>query len=73
MRNRLPDIRKSFRVRQGDLANVLGVSRQTICAIEKGHWDPSIKLAYKIAHFFNKSIEEVFIFDIGMEDDISET
>lgn len=63
MRNRLTDIRKSSRVKQGDLATALGVSRQTICAIEKEHWDPSIVLAYKIAKYFGKQIEEVFIFD----------
>lgn len=63
MRNRLPDIRKSVGVRQGDLANNLGVSRQTICSIEKGHWDPSILLAFKLARYFGKQIEEIFIFD----------
>ena len=40
MRNRLPDIRKSFRVKQSDLAIILGVTKQTLCTIEKGHRDP---------------------------------
>lgn len=63
MRNRLTDIRKSIGIRQGDLANRLGVSRQTICSIEKGHCDPSIILAYKIAKYFGMHIEDIFIFE----------
>ena len=73
MRNRLPDIRKSFRIKQGDLADILDLSRQTICAIETGYWDPSIKLAYNKNHFYNKSFEELFIFDIGMGNGSSNT
>jgi len=63
MSNRLPDIRKRVGIRQGDLANSLGVSRQTICSIEKGHRDPSIILAYKIAKYFGMQIEDIFIFE----------
>jgi len=63
MRNRLPDIRKSIKVKQCDLAMAIGVTRQTMSAIEKGHWDPSIKLAFKIAKYFDKQIEDVFIFE----------
>ncbi len=63
MRNRLSEIRKSLRVKQYDLAAALGVTRQTMCAIEKGHWDPSIRLAYRIAKHFDKQIEDVFIFE----------
>lgn len=63
MRNRLLEIRKSYGVKQCDLAMAIGVTRQTMSAIEKGHWDPSIKLAYRIARHFDKPIEEVFIFD----------
>jgi len=45
---------------QEDLANGVGVSRQTIYAIEKGKFNPSVKLALRIARFFQKSLEEVF-------------
>jgi putative transcriptional regulator len=45
---------------QEDLANRVGVSRQTIYAIEKGKFNPSVKLALRIAKFFQKSLEEVF-------------
>jgi putative transcriptional regulator len=63
MKNKLLEIRKSFGVKQCDLAMAIGVTRQTMSALEKGHWDPSIKLAYKIARYFDKQIEDVFIFE----------
>lgn len=45
---------------QKQLADTLGVSRQTIVAIEKGNYSPSLELAFRIALVFNKSLEEVF-------------
>ena len=45
---------------QEDLANTLGVTRQTIIAIENGKYNPSLKLAFKIAKYFNTPIEEIF-------------
>ncbi len=48
---------------QKDLADKVGVSRQTIISIEKGNYTPSLLLAYKIAKTFEKTIEEVFIFE----------
>lgn len=45
---------------QQDLADKVGVSRQTIVAIEKGNYSPSLELAFKIAVVFHKSLEEVF-------------
>lgn len=63
MKNRLHEIRKNYGIKQGDFAEVLGVTRQTMSTIEKGHRDPSIKLAHKIAEYFDKRIEEIFIFD----------
>ncbi len=47
---------------QEALANELGVTRQTILAIEKGKYDPSLELAFKIARYFGVSINEVFIY-----------
>lgn len=47
---------------QQDLADAVGVSRQTIVAIEKEKYSPSLELAFRIAHFFNTPLEEVFSF-----------
>jgi len=61
--NRLEEIRKKRGIRQEELAAALEVSRQTIGSIENGRYNPSINLAFKIARFFNMTIEEVFIFE----------
>ena len=63
MKNRIEEIRKARGIRQEDFAKVLGVSRQTISSLERGRYNPSIFLAYKIARYFEMTIEEVFIFD----------
>lgn len=63
MKNRVEEIRKQRNEKQEDLANIVGVSRQTIISIEKGKYNPSILLAFKIANHFGKSIEEVFIYE----------
>lgn len=63
MRNRLEEYRKQNNEKQEELANFVGVSRQTIISIEKGKYNPSILLAFKIANHFNKSIEEIFIYE----------
>lgn len=47
---------------QQDLADAVGVSRQTIVAIEKEKYSPSLELAFRIAHYFNTPLEEVFSF-----------
>ena len=67
MKNRIEEIRKERGIRQEDFAKEMGVSRQTISSLENGRYNPSIMLAYKIARFFDMTIEEVFIFD---EEDI---
>lgn len=63
MKNKLEKIRKERGIRQEDLANELEVSRQTISSLEKGRYNPSILLAFRIAHYFNMSIEEIFIYE----------
>ena len=63
MKNRIEEIRKERGIRQDDFAKLMGVSRQTISSLETGRYNPSIYLAYKIAKYFNMTIEEVFIFD----------
>lgn len=63
MKNRIESIRKERGIRQDEFAKMMGVSRQTISSLETGRYNPSIYLAYKIAKFFEMTIEEVFIFD----------
>lgn len=60
MKNRLPKLRESRGWSQGQLAEQLGVSRQTINAIETGKYDPSLPLAFKIARLFRRAIEDIF-------------
>lgn len=63
MKNRLKVLRAENDLTQGDLADALGVSRQTVNAIEKGKFDPSLPLAFKIAHLFEQAIEDIFEFE----------
>lgn len=63
MKNRIEKIRKEKGIKQEDFSKLMGVSRQTISSLENGRYNPSIFLAYKIAHFFEMTIEEVFIFE----------
>ena len=60
MNNRLRELRGARGWSQGDLAKRLGVSRQTVNAIETGKYDPSLPLAFSIAAVFTLSIEEIF-------------
>jgi len=63
MKNRLRELREARGLTQEELAKALGVTRQTIIAIEKGKYDPSLRLAFKIARFFNVKIEDIFIYE----------
>lgn len=58
--NRMNTIRTKAGVTQEDLARAVGVTRQTIIAIEKGNYTPSVLLAIRIARFFNKRVEDIF-------------
>ena len=60
MKNKLKVLRAERDMTQADLADSLAVSRQTINAIEKGKFDPSLPLAFKISKLFELSIEEIF-------------
>jgi putative transcriptional regulator len=60
MKNKLRELRAAKEWSQSDLADQLGVSRQTINAIETKKYDPSLPLAFKVARLFKKSIEEIF-------------
>ena len=63
MKNELRVLRAGRNWSQGDLAGMLGVSRQTVNALETGKYDPSLPLAFKIARLFEKRIEDVFEYD----------
>lgn len=63
MKNRLEEIRKERGIKQEELAAVLEVSRQTIGSLENGRYNPSIILAFKIARYFEMSIEDIFIYE----------
>lgn len=69
MKNRLEEIRKAKGITQEELANAIEVSRQTVGSLENGRYNPSIILAFKIARFFEVSIEEVFIYEEGQHED----
>lgn len=60
MKNKIKVLRAEFELTQQQLAEKVEVSRQTINAIEKGKFDPSLPLAFKISTLFNLSIEEIF-------------
>jgi putative transcriptional regulator len=63
MNNRIKELRARYNLSQDDLANKVKVRRETILFLEKGKYNPSLKLAYEISRVFNLQIEEVFIFD----------
>jgi len=60
--NNLEKLRKEHKVSQQDFAQYLGVTRQTISSLENGRYNPSILLAMKIARYFGKSVENIFIY-----------
>ena len=62
MKTLIPGLRKQRKLSQEELASAVGVTRQTITSIEVGKYTASLVLAYKIARYFNKTIEEVFDF-----------
>ncbi len=63
MKNRLEEIRTAKGIKQEELAKALEVSRQTISSLENGKYNPSILLAFKIARYFQLSIEDIFIYE----------
>ena len=60
MRNRLRELRAAPRWSQADLADHLGVSRQTVNALETGRYDPSLPLAFRLSRLFERPLEEIF-------------
>lgn len=66
MKNRLEALRTQRGIRQDELATALKVSRQTISSLENGRYNPSIQLAFKLARYFDLTVEDIFIYE---EDD----
>jgi len=63
MENNIKDLRKAHNITQDALACAVGVTRQTIISLENGKYNASLQLAYKIAKYFETTIEKVFIFE----------
>lgn len=63
MKNRLEELRKARGIKQEELAEAMEVSRQTIGSLENGRYNPSILLAFKIARYFEMTIEDIFIYE----------
>ena len=62
MKNKVREFRKKQRLTQYELAELIGISRQAINAIEKGKFDPSLPTAFKLSELFKTSIEDLFIY-----------
>jgi len=63
MRTRIKEFRARYNLTQAELAEKVGVRRETIVFLEKGKYNPSLKLAHEIAVALNSKIDELFIFD----------
>jgi len=63
MKNRIKEFRARYDLTQEDLAKVVNVRRETIVFLEKGKYNPSLKMAYDVAKALNTTIDELFIFD----------
>ena len=69
MKNKVERLRKERGLNQDDFAKAIRVSRQTISSIETGKYNPSLELAFVISEFFDKPIEEIFIYERGAENE----
>lgn len=63
METKIQELRKANKISQAELADEMGVTRQTIISLEKGRYNASLELAFKIARYFGKTIEEVILFE----------
>ncbi len=60
IKNNIPILRAQHKITQEELAKAIGVTRATISSVEKGNYNPSLELAFKLARFFNENIDNVF-------------
>ena len=67
MENRVEELRKAMGLKQEEFAKAIRVSRQTVSPIENGKYNPSLELAFVIADFFDKQIEDIFIYERSVE------
>lgn len=65
MTNRIAELRKTRRMSQVELADAVGVTRQTIISLESGRYNASLLLAHRIAQYFELTIEDIFLFEEG--------
>ena len=63
MKNKLEEIRKLKGLKQDELADAMGVSRQTISSLENGRYNPSVILAIRLARYFGMRVEDIFIYE----------
>lgn len=68
LKTRMHEFRKQLHLQQSQLAQLVGVRRETIGKLENGQYNPSLKLAMDIAKVFGKSVEEVFMFEEDEEE-----
>ena len=68
LKTRMYEFRKTMNIQQNELAEMVGVRRETIGKLENGKYNPSLKLAMDIAKVFGKTVEEVFMFDEDTSD-----
>ncbi|MET0862585.1 MAG: helix-turn-helix transcriptional regulator [Microbacterium sp.] len=71
MRNAIASLRSERRWTQADVAQRVGVSRQTINAIETGKFDPSLPVAFRLARLFGQRIDEIFLDEQGEDDSLA--
>jgi len=67
LQTRIEEFRRQKRLTQSELADALGVTRQTIISLENGKYKASLVLAHKIAQYFGVTIEDIFVFDLEEE------
>jgi putative transcriptional regulator len=72
MRNALRDYRTDVGLSQADLADHVGVTRQTINAVERGRYDPSVELVFKLAAFFECRVEDLFQPAVELDETVSD-
>ena len=63
MQNRIAQLRRERNITQEELGRAVGVTRQTIISLENGRYNASLQLAHKLARYFGRSIEEIFVFE----------
>ncbi|EGJ27027.1 helix-turn-helix transcriptional regulator [Streptococcus porcinus] len=69
MKNNLQELRKTNKLSQAELADAMSVTRQTIISLEKGRYNASLELAFKLARYFHLTIEDIFYFEESREDE----